>query len=150
VGSSLVSDCKCNPGYYWDGATNTCPVCPPGFYCNSNQKKACPAHTNSVQGSSLQIHCACLAGYTCKIVRDANVAIRFQLTQSEFETRKATITAKIAELAQVPESSVAFQTTVASRRLLQVSGWSHDPLLDITAHILSIHPVTDLIVPVGV
>ena len=151
--SSVVADCKCNAGYYWNAVASTCPVCPPGSYCKNNLKQTCPAHTNSPQGSSLQTDCACLAGYTCKIVRDATVAIRFQLTQAEFDSRAATIRTKLAELARVPEASVTFETRVAGRRLLQVP-WGNDPaadpLLDITAHILSMHTGTDLAVPIGI
>jgi hypothetical protein len=137
AGSVLVTDCKCNDGYYWD--SDACPSCPPGFYCKSNAKTPCPDNTNSPALSSLQTHCACNAGFKCKRVRDVTVAIKFQLTSAEFTLAKqAEIKAKIATVAGVSESAVTLTTSVSapSRRLLALGvADPHTIVLDISAHI---------------
>jgi hypothetical protein len=84
------------------------------------------------------------------------VVIKFNLTPSEFESKKADIQAKLAQVSGVPTSSVLFKTYSAvsgSRRLLHLSGKAEtdaalmssesQPLLEISAHIL-VHPGTDL------
>jgi hypothetical protein len=139
AGSVLVTDCKCNDGYYWDSATNSCPSCPAGFYCKKNAKSPCPDNTNSPALSSLQTHCACNAGFKCKRVRDVTVAIKFQLTSAEFTLAKqAEIKAKIATVAGVSESAVTLTASVSapSRRLLALGvADPHTIVLDISAHI---------------
>jgi hypothetical protein len=150
AGSVLVTDCRCNDGYYWDAATNACPQCPAGFYCKNNAKSQCPENTNSPAGSALQTHCACNAGFKCRRVRDVRVAIKFQLTAAEFEAQEAAIRAKIATAASVPESAVTFSSasTVAARRLLALGAGSSDPgslLLEISAHIATATDLAPLI-----
>ena len=118
--SSNLTDCVCDPGFYWNSTTSTCPPCPADSYCMSNIKSPCPDHTNSPAQSSLQSQCTCQGGYKCKLVRDYHLVVKFQLTQAQFDLQAATIRSQIAASAGVSESSVIFEssTPAASRRLL--------------------------------
>ncbi len=149
--SALVTDCKCDHGYYWDSPSQTCPICPIGSYCQSNQRFQCPANTNTPsQGASRQAQCVCNPGFSCRLVRDVSVVIRFRLTAADFTSRSATIRAKIAELAKVPVESVVLQAATtaqeSSRRLLSAAWGEH--LLDISAHIYGVPHSFELGAPI--
>lgn len=86
VGSTLLTLCKCIPGYtgqdtgpctacaagtYKDAiGSSECTSCPPATYSSTVGANgaayclACPAYTTSRQGSTLLSHCICNAGYT--------------------------------------------------------------------------------------
>jgi hypothetical protein len=145
--SSIVGDCRCDAGYYWNETAKTCPICPAGSYCKNNLLYPCPTHTKTLTpGAGLQRQCVCNAGFTCKAVRDVSVVIRFQLTAADFNARRPAIQAKIAELARVPVENVVLETSTTatlpgSRRLLLSAGqpeWDIDhQLIDISAHVFS-------------
>lgn len=157
AGSSVITACKCDAGYYWDNASQTCPICPAGSYCKDNIVHPCPVNTKSLsQGAGRQTQCVCKAGFTCKIVRDIRVVIRFQLTAAQFTDRQAAIRTKIAGLSRVPESSVVFKTSNTAieaggaRRLLSDYPWADEHLLDISAHVIGAPHGVDLSAPIGV
>ena len=59
AGSSSVSDCSCNPGFY--GSATNCALCSQDYYCESGGRRlACPEHSSAGTGST---SCTCELGY---------------------------------------------------------------------------------------
>lgn len=61
TGSSLVTDCVCDDGYY--GTAPDCQLCTPGSYCNSGVRTQCTASATSTPGATNWTQCYCDRGY---------------------------------------------------------------------------------------
>jgi len=68
AGSDEGTDCLCNPGYY-GSSSQGCARCPAGSYCPGGTAAmavnivACPANSNSPEGSTKLSHCTCNPSY---------------------------------------------------------------------------------------
>lgn len=134
--SVSVLDCKCNPGYHWNGTLLLCVACPVSTYCRDGALLACPANTFSPMRSSAQADCRCSAGYRCTRARDTRLTITFRLNEAQFQAQQAVVRQKLAQLAGVPESAVVLNSTngVALRRLLASPPDQHQ-YIELSAHV---------------
>lgn len=62
-GSSAISQCVCQYGYYRDPVTLLCGTCPVNKFCSSNVMESCPANSVSPAGSNTFLNCTCNPGY---------------------------------------------------------------------------------------
>ncbi|KAJ1463968.1 hypothetical protein T484DRAFT_1758444, partial [Baffinella frigidus] len=66
-GSTEVDNCICHGGHAQNGTHGTgttCPVCPPGSWCDLTGQHSCPDGMTSNLASRSQEDCYCLEGYT--------------------------------------------------------------------------------------
>ena len=62
--SSLKAHCVCDAGY-WEGADETCVLCPLNRYCPGDEYNyECPGNSTAVRGSRTQTDCTCVDGFT--------------------------------------------------------------------------------------
>ena len=113
-GAALLSDCKCNPGFYGSLSkpSDVCTQCPANLYCSGGSGSFCPPHTHSEPQSSSLAHCRCDAGYRCTHRRDVDLDITFNMAFDAFNSQQGGIKSVLATTADVPVSSVQLESAI--------------------------------------
>ena len=137
--SSVLGNCVCDPGYYWNAAGTTCLACPANAYCSGGQKQTCPTNTYSPGMSSKQENCKCNAGFQCTVRRKVRLTLTLSMTYAQFLSVQDSLKQRLATLAGVSPSLITLESSSATRRLLaapqeesiEVHAYMHDSALEV-------------------
>jgi len=66
AGSSFVSNCTCDPGYF-KKSNAECHLCLEGSWCKDDTQSLCPVNQNADSGSSSASNCSCNRGFELNV-----------------------------------------------------------------------------------